>query len=525
MPGGTMRDLQQALWKGPWHIFHFVGHGGFERPAARASSSWPTTKGDVAAVSATDLAGCWATTSRSGWPSSTPARARGATRTTSSRAPRRALVRRGTPAVVAMQYEITDDAAIEFSRSFYEAIADGHRRSTARSPRRARASRSRSRARSSGGRRSCSCARRTGCCSTSRLPRVRPCSAPRRLRWSMRYRRSRHRCRRLRPQADLRRRPSRAPLRRVRRRRSVTRHRRGDRPKERRPVRWPRAPRATWARVATRAPPSTIRRPMQDRQSRPRLPSATLAMRARARRVRGPPPNRRRRRRPTAADRRPRGRRRASAPARQREDRMVDAEDGAAPATDGRAGVEPHRWSASRIGWTGRTPDEDHHPGRSGHAVRGLRARDTGGRWPARPEPERIRSLLSTAAAGSFPKPPRPTNRRTRMRPWLPAPNSRPASCLRTQARPATAATSTSSSPRARTSTRCCPGRPTTRGRTGPPTGDTSPSRGSPMVTARSGSSTSMATRRSHERSRRLATGLVARWLADRFLAGHQRPR
>jgi hypothetical protein len=35
------------------------------------------------------------------------------------------LVRRGTPAVVAMQYEITDDAAIEFSRSFYEALADG----------------------------------------------------------------------------------------------------------------------------------------------------------------------------------------------------------------------------------------------------------------------------------------------------------------------------------------------------------------------------------------------------------------
>src|SRR4029079_16131621 len=35
------------------------------------------------------------------------------------------LTRRGTPAVVAMQYEITDDAAIEFSRSFYEAIASG----------------------------------------------------------------------------------------------------------------------------------------------------------------------------------------------------------------------------------------------------------------------------------------------------------------------------------------------------------------------------------------------------------------
>ncbi|MGH7455731.1 MAG: CHAT domain-containing protein, partial [bacterium] len=34
------------------------------------------------------------------------------------------LVRRGLPAVLAMQYEITDRAAIEFSRAFYEAIAE-----------------------------------------------------------------------------------------------------------------------------------------------------------------------------------------------------------------------------------------------------------------------------------------------------------------------------------------------------------------------------------------------------------------
>jgi CHAT domain-containing protein len=34
------------------------------------------------------------------------------------------LVRSGIPAVVAMQYEITDRAAIEFSRSFYDAVAD-----------------------------------------------------------------------------------------------------------------------------------------------------------------------------------------------------------------------------------------------------------------------------------------------------------------------------------------------------------------------------------------------------------------
>ena len=35
------------------------------------------------------------------------------------------LVRGGIPAVVAMQYVITDRAATEFARSFYEALADG----------------------------------------------------------------------------------------------------------------------------------------------------------------------------------------------------------------------------------------------------------------------------------------------------------------------------------------------------------------------------------------------------------------
>jgi hypothetical protein len=35
------------------------------------------------------------------------------------------LVRRGTPAVVAMQYEITDVAAVELSRAFYSSLAEG----------------------------------------------------------------------------------------------------------------------------------------------------------------------------------------------------------------------------------------------------------------------------------------------------------------------------------------------------------------------------------------------------------------
>jgi CHAT domain len=33
LTGQTWHDLQQALRGGPWHIFHFMGHGGFDRAA------------------------------------------------------------------------------------------------------------------------------------------------------------------------------------------------------------------------------------------------------------------------------------------------------------------------------------------------------------------------------------------------------------------------------------------------------------------------------------------------------------
>ena len=36
------------------------------------------------------------------------------------------LIRQNIPAVIAMQFEITDDAAITFAHDFYEAVADGY---------------------------------------------------------------------------------------------------------------------------------------------------------------------------------------------------------------------------------------------------------------------------------------------------------------------------------------------------------------------------------------------------------------
>jgi dipeptidyl aminopeptidase/acylaminoacyl peptidase len=125
LEGETWRALQRAMRHGPWHIFHFVGHGSFDPETEEGAVALSDEEGRKDLLRATALArllddhfplrmaflnSCeGAKGSESDAFSSTAA----------------TLVRRGVPAVVAMQYEVTDKAAIEFSRDFYEAVADG----------------------------------------------------------------------------------------------------------------------------------------------------------------------------------------------------------------------------------------------------------------------------------------------------------------------------------------------------------------------------------------------------------------
>ncbi len=121
----TYRELQRALRKGTYHILHFVGHGGFDSVADEGMLALTNDEGGTALTSATDLARLLADhpTLRLVVLNSCLGARGSTTNVFSSTAA--ALVRRGVPAVVAMQYEISDLAAIEFSRSLYEAIADG----------------------------------------------------------------------------------------------------------------------------------------------------------------------------------------------------------------------------------------------------------------------------------------------------------------------------------------------------------------------------------------------------------------
>jgi len=125
MEGQTWRSLQRAMRQGPWHVFHFIGHGGFDRTSDEGFIALADRHGDTRRFDATSLARMlndhrWlrlvvlnacegATGSQHDLFSSTAA----------------TLVRRGLPAVLAMQYEITDGAAIELARTFYEVLAEG----------------------------------------------------------------------------------------------------------------------------------------------------------------------------------------------------------------------------------------------------------------------------------------------------------------------------------------------------------------------------------------------------------------
>jgi hypothetical protein len=122
---GTWRALQAALLEGPWHVFHFVGHGGFDKVRGEGFVYLSDESGRAARMSATNLGRLLGDHEpmRLAVLNSCEGASGDDTDVFSSTAA--ALVRRGTPGVIAMQYPITDRAAIEFSRSFYGTLAKG----------------------------------------------------------------------------------------------------------------------------------------------------------------------------------------------------------------------------------------------------------------------------------------------------------------------------------------------------------------------------------------------------------------
>ena len=121
----TWRDLQRERRRGPWHIFQFIGHGGFDSSADKGFLAFADTDGDAERMGATRLARLLADHASLRLTLLNACEGARAGRLDIFASTAATLVRRGLSAVVAMQYEITDDAAINFTQTFYESLADG----------------------------------------------------------------------------------------------------------------------------------------------------------------------------------------------------------------------------------------------------------------------------------------------------------------------------------------------------------------------------------------------------------------
>jgi CHAT domain/WD domain, G-beta repeat len=125
LEAGTLAALQRPLRLREYHVLHFIGHGGWDEDAQDGALAIEGTDRTTRLVTGRDLGlmirghrslrlvvlnACEGARSARDDPFGGVAQA---------------LVRQGIPAVIAMQFEISDLAALAFSHSFYQAIADG----------------------------------------------------------------------------------------------------------------------------------------------------------------------------------------------------------------------------------------------------------------------------------------------------------------------------------------------------------------------------------------------------------------
>ncbi|HEY7358124.1 MAG TPA: CHAT domain-containing protein [Ktedonobacterales bacterium] len=122
--GQTWRDLQRALRGGPWHIFHFIGHGGVDPAAGEGLLALADEDGRTSLMTATQMSHLLADHRSLRLVLLNACEGAQGNQRDLFSSTAATLARRGIPAVLAMQYEITDRAAIECTRSFYEALAD-----------------------------------------------------------------------------------------------------------------------------------------------------------------------------------------------------------------------------------------------------------------------------------------------------------------------------------------------------------------------------------------------------------------
>lgn len=126
LPRATLDALQKQLRREQYHIFHFIGHGAFDDRNHDGVLLLEDDDGHSREVS-----GNYLSTLLHDHPSLRLAllNACEGARTSQSdpfAGVAQQLLRQGIPAVIAMQFEISDEAAVILTKAFYEALADGY---------------------------------------------------------------------------------------------------------------------------------------------------------------------------------------------------------------------------------------------------------------------------------------------------------------------------------------------------------------------------------------------------------------
>jgi len=126
LPEARLTALQRELRRGEYHILHFIGHAGFDRETQGGVLVLCDDAGKGRRVAAENLGFILHDHRSLRLVVLNACEGSRASRADPFAGVAQALVQQGVPAVIAMQFEITDQAAITFAEEFYAAVADGH---------------------------------------------------------------------------------------------------------------------------------------------------------------------------------------------------------------------------------------------------------------------------------------------------------------------------------------------------------------------------------------------------------------
>lgn len=125
LPAPTLDALQRQLRKADYHIFHFIGHGAFDARSQESVLLFEDDRRRSHPVSGHDLGVYLRDEPTLRLALLNACEGARAARHDPFAGAAQALVLKGVPAVIAMQFAVSDAAAITFAHGFYSALADG----------------------------------------------------------------------------------------------------------------------------------------------------------------------------------------------------------------------------------------------------------------------------------------------------------------------------------------------------------------------------------------------------------------